>query len=244
VRAGPLYPALRARPSTERSPAGALADLGFPRDEIEQYEHDYERVAAEVFPLLLGRARAAGADRAVAKLSRPDLAAHDAKRLVYLAVRLARPESVVETGTYNGTYSTFILLGLRDNGRGRLVSLDLPARVPIAHAIDHPLPAGREPGWIVPDELRDRFELALGDARRTLPPTLERLGTIDLFLHDSLHTTRHMLFEYRQAWARLRPGGLLVSDDPFMTPAFWWFTRGRGVPLRHIGSMGLTRKPV
>ena len=244
VRNGPLYPALRARPSTERSPGDAFADLGFARDEIEQCERDYEQVAADAFALLLERARAAGADRAVAKLSQPELPAHDAKKLVYLAVRLTRPEAVVETGTYNGTYSTFILLGLRDNGRGRLVSLDLPARAPIAHAIDHPLPAGREPGWIVPDDLRGRFELVTGDARRTLPPVLARLGSIDLFLHDSLHTTRHMLFEYRQAWAHLRPGGLLVSDDPFMTPAFWWFVRGRGVPLRHIGTMGLTRKPI
>jgi len=243
VRDGPLYPARRARPGTERSPAGALADLGFAPEEIESYERDYEQIAAEAFALLLERARVVGADGAVKKLSQPELAAHETKRLIYLAVRLVRPESVVETGTFAGTLSTFILLGLRDNGKGRLLSLDLPARKPIPHAADIPLPPRREPGWIVPDDLRDRFELVLGDARRTLPPVLERLGTIDLFLHDSLHTTRHMLFEYRQAWASLRPGGLLVTDDAFMTPAFWWFTRRRAAPLRHIGAMGLTRKP-
>src|SRR5207249_4038930 len=154
-----------------------------------------------------------------------DHPAHDLKRLLYLAVRVARPETVVETGTYNGTTTTFLLLGLRDNGAGRLVSLDLPARSSIANAIDHPLPSGRDPGWIVPDGLRGRLELVLGDARTTLVPVLQRLRSIDFFFHDSLHTTGHMLFEYRHAWPRLTPGGLFVTDDAFMTPAFWWFTR-------------------
>lgn len=206
------------------------------------FSRDYDRVAADVFPQLIERAKAVGAAAPVAKLGQPDLPAHEAKRLLYLVVRLARPEIVVETGTYNGTFSTFILLGLRDNGHGRLVSLDLPARAPIEHAIDQPLPAGSEPGWIVPDDLRGRFELVLGDARNTLPATLARLGRIDMFMHDSLHTRRHMLFEYRQAWPRIPPGGVLVSDDAFMTPAFWWFTRRRRVPLLHVGAMGVTRK--
>jgi predicted O-methyltransferase YrrM len=240
---GARYPALRARVVTERTPAGALAEFGFPGDELDALERDYASVAAEMFPRLLERAREVGAPVPAAKLARPELPAHDAKKLLYLAVRLAGPEVVVETGTFNGTYSTFILLALRDNGRGRLVSLDLPARTPIPNAIDHPLPPECEPGWIIPDELRERFELVVGDARRTLPPVLERLGGIDLFFHDSLHTTRHMLFEYRRAWLALRPGGLLLSDDAFMTPAFWWFTRRRRVPLFHAGAVGVTRKP-
>lgn len=241
---GARYPALRRSVTTERPPAGALAEIGFERGEIEARERDYARVAAEVFPRLLARARDVGASLPAGKLARPELPAHEAKKLLYLAVRLARPETVVETGTYNGTFSTFILLGLRDNGRGRLISIDLPARTPIRHAIDEPLPAGCDPGWIVPDELRDRFELVLGDARRTLPQALGRLDGIDLFVHDSLHTTRHMLFEYRRAWLALRPGGLLLTDDAFMTPAFWWFTRRRRVPLLHTGVMGITRKAV
>jgi predicted O-methyltransferase YrrM len=236
------YPARRAEPATERTPVEALVELGFARDELETYDRDYDRAAAEVFPQLLERARAVGAEAPVAKLERPDLPAHEAKRLLYLAVRAARPDVIVETGTYNGTFSTFMLLGLRDNGRGRLVSLDLPARTPIAHAIAEPLPLGSEPGWIVPDDLRGNFELVLGDARTTLPATCERLGGIDMFLHDSLHTRRHMLFEYRQAWPQLSPGGLLLSDDAFMTPAFWWFTRRHRVPLLHVGAVGVTRR--
>ena len=240
---GARYPALRLSVLTDRMPAAALAELGFAGDEIECLERDYERVAAETFPQLLERALAVGAAAPAAKLAQPELPAHEAKRLLYLAVRIAKPEVVVETGTYNGTFTTFILLALRDNGSGRLVSIDLPARTPIRHAIDHPLPQGCDPGWIVPDDLRDRLEIVLGDARRTLPGVLGGLDGIDLFLHDSLHTTRHMLFEYRRAWLALRPGGLLLTDDAFMTPAFWWFTRRRRVPLFHTGAMAVTRKP-
>ena len=74
-------------------------------------------------------------------------------------------------------------------------------------------------------------------------PKLAREPTVDLFFHDSLHTTRHMLFEFRVAWRHLRRGGVLVSDDVFWNPAFWLFTQVHRVPFRHIGTMGVTRKP-
>jgi predicted O-methyltransferase YrrM len=82
----------------------------------------------------------------------------------------------------------------------------------------------------------------LGDTRHTLRRRLDG-ETVDLFFHDSLHTTRHMLFEFRTAWRRLRGGGILVSDDVFWNPAFWLFTQVHRVPFRHIGTMGVTRKP-
>jgi predicted O-methyltransferase YrrM len=238
------YPALRLEPSTARAPADALAALGFARPQIEAAERDYEAAARDLFPKLLERAREAGAELQAGKLEQPRLPAHEAKRLLYTAIRVLEPEMVVETGTFAGTFSAFSLAALRDNGRGRLISHDLPAYEPIPNATDVALPPGREPGWIIPDELRDRLELVLGDARQTLPRTLRRVGGIDLFLHDSLHTTRHMLFEFRVAWAHLRPGGLLLSDDAFWNGAWWWFTRRHRVPFLHVGAVGVTRKPL
>ena len=227
-----------------RSPVELLVELGFPRRAVEEASRDYDAAARRLFPMLLDRARRVGADLPVRKLSQPDLPAHETKRLVYLAVRMAEPGTVIETGTFNGTFSTFALQALHDAGRGRLVSLDVPARSPIPHAIDIPLPAGCEPGWIIPEELHDRFELVLGDARETLPRVLGDLGTISLFLHDSLHTIRHMTFEYRQAWRHLVPGGLLLSDDAYMTPALWWFTGLRRVRMLTAHEMAAVRKPV
>lgn len=238
-----LYPALRARPSTLRTPSALLVELGFAADDVARADADYERAAAELFPRLLDRAREVGSQEQTDKLSQPELPAHRSKRLVFAATRLTRPEVVVETGTFSGGFSTFILKALEDNGSGRLVSLDVPAYEPVEHAIHYPLPAGQEPGWLVPEELRPRFELVLGDARRTLPRVLADAGEIGLFVHDSLHTVRHMLFEYRQAWRHLEPGGVLLSDDVFRNHAYWLFASLRRQPFLHIGNVGAMRKP-
>jgi hypothetical protein len=44
---------------------------------------------------------------------------------------------------------------------------------------------------------------------------LSQLGEIDMFVHDSLHTTRNMRFEMRSAWPALRPGGIMLVDDVY-----------------------------
>jgi hypothetical protein len=36
---------------------------------------------------------------------------------------------------------------------------------------------------------------------------------VDLFIHDSNHTARNLLFELRHAWAALAPDGFAVADD-------------------------------
>jgi predicted O-methyltransferase YrrM len=238
------YPALRLKTTTLLDPLEALAALGFDRGTLAVLDRDYEHAAADLFPALKERAKAVGADEVVRKLEQPELPAHASKRLVYLTVRALDADVVFETGTFTGTLSTFMLRALEENGHGRLCSFDVPARAPIPHAIDIPLPAGADPGWIIPADLRSRFELVLGDSRRTLPERLAAEPRLDVFVHDSLHTTRHMLFEYRQAWRRLAPGGVLLSDDAFMTASFWWFTQSRRLPFWHIGNMGVTRKPL
>lgn len=237
------YPAMRLRPLTQRTVDAALTELGFDAAEIESLRRDFHERQPELLRELAERAREVGLASYAERLLDRDQHAQENRRLVYSAIRLARPATVVETGTFNGTLSTFVLQALEDAGGGRLISLDLPAYKPIPHAVDVPLPRDSEPGWIVPDRLRERFELVVGDSRETLPGVLARVGTLDVFIHDSLHTTRHMLFEYRHAWPRLRPGGVLISDDIFMTPAYWWFTFRRRLPFLHLGNMGITRKP-
>jgi hypothetical protein len=245
LRDGPMYPALRARPRAHRSAAEALVELGFEPALIGRLAAAHERAAADLYPRLAERWQAEmGEGPLLGKLRDPAAPANESNTLIYLAVRALRPETVVETGTFGGLISTFILRGLEDNGTGRLVSLDLPAYEPIENAIDLALPPGKEPGWLVPDELRSRFEVILGDSRRTLPPLLARLGPIDLFVYDSLKTFRHMSFEHRSSWRALRPGGLLFSNNAFVTPAFWWFTRRKRVPFLFVGGdFGVTRKP-
>jgi predicted O-methyltransferase YrrM len=217
---------------------GALSALG-----LQANDEEFEQAASALYPELAAAARGAGGpegDEAARRLEDPSPSSREAKKLLYLAVRALKPELVVETGPFNGTASAFLLQALEDNGAGRLLSFDLPDA---ADALDVRLPAGREPGWLVPDRLRRRFELVLGDTRTTLRPRLAAEPPVDLFLHDSLHTTRQMLFEYRAAWRRLRPGGLLLSDDVSWNRAFWAFTKVHRVPFQHVGEVGVTRKP-
>jgi predicted O-methyltransferase YrrM len=168
-------------------------------------------------------------------------------RLLYHAVRLQRPAIVVETGVFDGLSSAFILKALRDNGHGRLCSIDLAARVATRASTDRmphaTLPTGADPGWIVPEDLRDRWTLRLGASQDVLEPWLAELGTIDVFFHDSLHTHDHMRWEYEHAWRALAPSGLLLSDDVFWCTAFWRFARAVSVPSRVVRGMGFLRKP-
>ncbi len=45
--------------------------------------------------------------------------------ITYLLLRHARPETVIEIGTFHGWSTTWILRALRDNDRGQLHSFDL-----------------------------------------------------------------------------------------------------------------------
>ena len=243
VRDGWRYPALRLQAQPGQTPVDALAGLGFDGAELRRYDQDFGRLAPALYAELARTARAAdGPEGTIAadRASQPSAAAHECKRLIYLAVRARRPRVVAETGTYNGAASAFLLRALHDNGSGRLVSFDVPAP---ADALGVGIPPGRSPGWLVPDALRSRFEVVPGDTRRTLAARLEQVGPVEVFLHDSLHTARHMRFEYRAAWRHLRSGGVLMSDDVFWNLAFWRFTKRHRVPLRHTAGMGLTRKP-
>lgn len=175
--------------------------------------------------------------------------------VLYFFVRSARPDVVVETGVAAGFSSAYLLQGLADNRAGRLISIDLPTTDPSGR-VDRDgvrdrsrVASDEKTGSVVPDALRDRWELRLGDARELLPKALRELEPIDLFFHDSDHSYDHMLWEYRSAWPALRPGAWLLSDDVTRNAAFSDFCREVGVakPVRWAfgkwrGRAGL-RKP-
>jgi len=132
--------------------------------------------------------------------------------LQYAVARALQPKAVVETGVANGVSSAYLLLALQANGRGTLYSIGL----------NDPqyLPVGKSLGWLVPQELQSRWKLLVGDSRTILPGLLAEISSTDIFIHDSLHTYEHMLWEYRVAYPHLRPGGLLFSDDAKWNSAF------------------------
>ena len=157
--------------------------------------------------------------------------------VLYAVTRILRPEIVVETGVGSGVSSMFFLTAMERNGTGRLHSIDLPL------PDERLLPAERRTGWLVPEGLRDRWELALGDARQELPPLLERLGRVDCFYHDSDHSYQHMTWEFNQAYPNIRPGGVLLSDDITFNSAWDEFAARAQATSTRINRTGILRKP-
>jgi hypothetical protein len=157
--------------------------------------------------------------------------------------RHLQPAVVVETGVARGMTSAAILSALRSNEAGRLYSIDLP-----------PLSKGwaEQSGVAVEPELKAQWSYVRGSTRRRLPPLLAAVDGIDLFVHDSLHTFRTMMFEFQCAWASLRPGGVLLSDDIDDNLAFEDFVAEQGARTTVIGQesskagrrFGILRKPV
>ena len=156
---------------------------------------------------------------------------------LYALVRAAKPRVVVETGVASGLSSAHILRALDRNGLGMLHSIDLP-NVQDGSV----LPEGRTSGWIVPESLRGRWKLRLGDTWVLLPDLLKSLDRLDLFLHDSDHSYEAMLFEFEQAYPKLGPAGLLLSDDTHLHAAWDDFCANHGLRPGRVGHLGVTRK--
>lgn len=138
-------------------------------------------------------------------------------RTLWCATLHTRPEHVVETGVARGITSRVVLEAFERNGLGHLWSIDIPP------LLETELQA--ETAIAVPERLRRRWRYLEGSSRRRLPALVSILGSIDLFVHDSMHTTRNVAFELGQVWPALRAGGLLVVDDVERNSAFAEFGR-------------------
>lgn len=118
--------------------------------------------------------------------------------------RALAPAVVLETGVAYGVTTSFILNALAVNGKGELWSVDLP---PLAQQAD------RYVGILIPEELKSRWHLCRGTAKRILPKLLVSIQPVDIFVHDSLHTYKNMKCEFEAVWPFLRSGGVLMADD-------------------------------
>lgn len=153
-------------------------------------------------------------------------AGHDADgdlaHIVWCAIRHMDPQRVLETGVARGVTSVLALraLSATGDGTGRLWSIDLPPMMPGWHEQSRALVD--EPAW--PD-----WTYVRGSSRRTMTRTCAAMGSIDVFVHDSLHTPQTMKYEFEKAWPHMRGGGLLISDDVEGNSAFVDFVNTHGV---------------
>jgi hypothetical protein len=137
-------------------------------------------------------------------------------RAIWCLTRHLRPRNVVETGVLHGVTSRVILEALERNGVGHLWSIDLPPLEPVFQD---------EIGIAVTERFRPRWSYIKGTSKQRLPGIISKLGQIDLFIHDSLHSEQNVRFEIDRAFAALRPGGAIVVDDIDSNWGFRTFTQ-------------------
>lgn len=166
----------------------------------------HEREFRAVYDALAERARAMrGVPFPVRFDADPVLA-----RLAYVLTRVLQPEVVVETGVALGIGSSCVLSALERNGRGRLISIDLPPLGVQANAV----------GAIIPDALRSRWTLYRGSSTRLLRRITGGLPPIGLFVHDSLFTWRNSSREYAQVVPHLADRSAIVANCVQHSTAF------------------------
>jgi len=124
----------------------------------------------------------------------------------YAVIRALKPGLVVETGVHDGLGSSLLLRALERNAAecapGRLIAFDVDP----------------SSGWLVEPAWRGRYELVIGDVRRTLAATIAGLR-VGVFIHDSLHTYEHERFEFEVALQHVDERFALISDNAHATTA-------------------------
>jgi hypothetical protein len=214
------HPALFLTYGRERRVARAVQIVS--DDVLSRAKSKYEQynLAKSNFASLLSYLEANGRT----ELARPDNIIDNPYYLaLYTLVRWLRPEVIVETGVSRGISSKIILSALEENESGTLYSIDLPnAKWTDERGTqwDDSIPKSEKTGGLVPKNLRFRWNLLIGESRAVLPSLLNRIGPIDVFIHDSEHSYAHMMFEFNTAWPFVRDSGLMISDDEDYNNAF------------------------
>ena len=122
-----------------------------------------------------------------------------------------KPEIVIETGVANGFSSSYFLLAMNQNQKGKLISID---------DIVRPWQTKEKIGRAIPDQLKYRHTLIVGDSKIELKKLVKNLDEIDIMMHDSSHTYQHMMNEFKIVWPHIKKNGLLLSDDVSQNDAF------------------------
>lgn len=152
---------------------------------------------------------------------------HDADtnlaHVFWCAIRHMNPQRVLETGVARGVTSVLALRAMSQStryGAGRLWSIDLPPMMSGWH---------EQSRILVDEQAWPDWTYIRGSSRRTMNSTCAAMRSIDIFIHDSLHTPQTMRYEFETAWPFVRDGGLLISDDVESNSAFVDFVTSRRV---------------
>lgn len=146
-------------------------------------------------------------------LSKEDtLYENDTYKYLYGLIREINPNVIVETGVQNGCSTEIILSALYNNHNGKLISFDIGNEQ--GESSDRTWDG--KPGELVRKELQSPWTLILGDSKVTIPKFLKKQSKtfkIDIFHHDSDHSTEHIEQEFEHVLPYMKKGGLLCMHD-------------------------------
>ncbi|MEV4299041.1 class I SAM-dependent methyltransferase [Microbispora rosea] len=125
--------------------------------------------------------------------------------LLYLMTRLIRPALALETGVAAGWSTAAILAAMRANDTGHLLSSDFPFFRLAAPE--------RYIGYVVPDDLKQRWSLRIKGDRRNLEEFLLPDTRVDLVHYDSDKTRNGREFFLRRVRPHLTDRHVMVMDD-------------------------------
>jgi hypothetical protein len=185
----------------------------FPKENILEYELElndielhvddfFKKIDLEKYPSLK---KPYPADYSINKNSR---------NFLYFICRILKPKIVVETGVAYGLSSLYILKALENNNSGKLYSVD---------SVFRPWHSKNMIGSIIPENLKTNWNLILGSSNKVLPNLFNNLTQVDIFIHDSLHTYKNMMFEFECALNNIK-NGMIISDDILGNDAFHDFS--------------------
>ncbi len=148
---------------------------------------------------------------------------------IYVVCRIVEPDTVIETGCLYGSFDAHIALAMERNGNGVLHSIDLPAK-------------NTNYGYLVPEGCKKRWNIHIGNSKDVLPKLANNTDSIDIFLHDSLHTVEHMRWEYENAFPHIKKGGILASHDVLNSNVFFDFARNHNMKSCRVRNVGFAIK--
>jgi predicted O-methyltransferase YrrM len=128
----------------------------------------------------------------------------------YAIIRAVKPSHVVETGTDKGLGSCAMAAALLRNGHGVLTTIDI----------------NPDSGYLIAGDYAGVTERVIGDSVQVLQ---KGVMTIDLFLHDSLHTRAYEIAEFEAVAPQLSGRAVVLSDNAHVTDALptWAERTGR-----------------
>lgn len=137
--------------------------------------------------------------------------------LLYYVTQHLKATRIIETGVAYGWSSLAILLGMKDQPDGQLISTNL-----------HYSRYNNDDsyvGCVVPDSLRKHWTIIREADQSALPKALSLLPECDLCHYDSDKTYAGRMWAYPLLWKSLKIGGCLISDDIGDNLAFLHFCK-------------------